>query len=105
MDGLRLGAPAPGWAAEARATAVLALPSIGANVAAMSQNTAQIVLAGHLDATVLSAVSVGEAVWVFGFVAAIGLANALPPLVAQLDGAGRRDEAGALFRQAFAAGG
>ncbi len=101
MDGLRLGAPAPGWAAEAKATAVLALPSIGANVAAMSQNTAQIVLAGHLDATVLSAVSVGEAVWVFGFVAAIGLANALPPLVAQLDGAGRRDEAGALFRQAL----
>ncbi len=100
MDGLRLGAPA-GWAAEARATALLALPSIGAQLAAMSQNTAQVVLAGHLDAGVLGAVSVGEAVWVFGFVAAIGLANALPPLVAQLDGAGRRAEVGALFRQAL----
>ena len=102
MDGLRLGTPAPaGWAADARAPAVLALPSIGAQLAGMGQNTAQVMLAGHLDAAVLGAISVGEAIWGFGFLAALGLANALPPLVAQLDGAGRRAEVGMLFCQAL----
>ncbi len=100
MTTRRLAAPGP-IGSEARATIALALPSVGAQLAAMGQNTAEIVLAGHMDADVLGAVSVGEAVWAFGFLAAIGLANALPPMVAQLDGAGRRAQVGAVFRQAL----
>ena len=48
------------------------------------------VLAGHLDAHMLGAVSVGTNVWLFdiAIVSVIGVMLALPPSVAQLDGAG-----------------
>src|SRR5690348_8855375 len=59
-----------------------------------------VILAGHLDARVLGAVSVGTDVWSLAFMTAAGVMLALPPVVAQLDGARRRHEVGPLFRQA-----
>jgi len=66
----------------------------------MGQSTVDVILAGHLDPLVLSAVSLGASLWAFAYLGAVGLALALPPLIAHLDGAGRRGAVGALFRQA-----
>ncbi len=90
-----------GWWTELRATAVLAAPIIAGELCYMGQNTVDILLAGHLDAHVLAAVSVGTNVWGLALMTAIGISYALPPAVARLDGAGRRGDSGAVFRQAL----
>ena len=64
-------------------------------------NVIDTILAGHLDAHTLAAVAIGTSVWSLAIVAAIGVMMALPPSVAQLNGAGRRDAIGPLFRQAL----
>ena len=63
-------------------------------------NLIDALLAGHLDAHTLGSVAVGASVWSLAIVAAIGVMMALPPSVAQLAGAGRREAIGPLFRQA-----
>jgi MATE family multidrug resistance protein len=85
---------------EAQATLHLALPLIGGQLAAFSWSIVDIVLAGHLGAAVLGAVAVGTNVVGFAIMAIMGVLMALPPSVAQLDGAGRRGEVASLFRQA-----
>ncbi|HET9019690.1 MAG TPA: MATE family efflux transporter [Acetobacteraceae bacterium] len=65
----------------------------------MGMNTVDVVLAGHLGATVLGAVAVGTALFHIANIAAIGVNAALSPSVAQLDGARLRAEVGPLFRQ------
>ncbi len=65
----------------------------------MGMNTVDVVLAGHLGATVLGAVAVGTALFHLANIAAIGVNAALSPSVAQLDGARRRDAVGPLFGQ------
>jgi MATE family multidrug resistance protein len=86
---------------EARATIALALPLIGGGVAIIGMTTVDAVLAGHLSGEVLGAVAVGAALFHLGNMAAAGVNAAISPSVAQLDGAGRRVEIGALFRQAM----
>jgi MATE family, multidrug efflux pump len=70
-------------------------------LSAIGMNVIDAMLAGHLDAHTLGAVAVGTSVWSLALVAAIGVMLALPPSVAQLNGADRRPEIGALFRQAL----
>src|SRR4249919_3084051 len=84
---------------EAGETLRLALPLMAGQLSAIGMNVVDVMLAGHLDAHTLGAVAVGTSVWSLALVAAIGVMLALPPSVAQLNGAGRRDEIGALFRQ------
>jgi MATE family multidrug resistance protein len=79
----------------------LALPLVTGQLSAIGMNVIDAMLAGHLDAHTLGAVAVGTSVWSLALVAAIGVMLALPPSVAQLNGAGRRPEIGALFRQAL----
>ncbi|MEP6897062.1 MAG: MATE family efflux transporter, partial [Rhodanobacter sp.] len=86
---------------ETRATVRLALPLIFAQLAAIGSNVIDTVLAGHVDAHVLGAVAVGANIWSLVIVSGIGMMMALPPSIAQLDGAGRRHEVGAVFRQAL----
>ncbi len=86
---------------EMRATVRLALPLIFAQLAAIGSNVIDTVLAGHVDAHVLGAVAVGANIWSLVIVSGIGMMMALPPSIAQLDGAGRRREVGAVFRQAL----
>ncbi len=86
---------------EVRATITLALPLICAQLAAMGSNVVDAVLAGHVSAHVLGAVAVGASVWSLAIVAGIGMMMAVPPSVAQLDGAGRRTEVGVVFRQSL----
>jgi MATE family multidrug resistance protein len=86
---------------EIGATIRLALPLITAQLAAVGTNAVDAVLAGHVSAHVLGAVAVGTSVWALAIVSGIGMMMAVPPSVSQLDGAGRRAEIGAVFRQAL----
>jgi MATE family multidrug resistance protein len=85
---------------EIGATVRLALPLILAQLAAIGSNVIDAVLAGHVGAHVLGAVAVGASVWSLAIVSGIGMMMSVPPSISQLDGAGRRHEAGAVFRQA-----
>ncbi|WP_266172123.1 MATE family efflux transporter [Dyella subtropica] len=86
---------------EIGATIRLALPLIAAQLAAVGTNVVDAMLAGHFSAHVLGAVAVGASIWALAIVTGIGMMMAVPPSVSQLDGAGRRPEVGALFRQAL----
>lgn len=86
---------------ELGATVRLALPLILAQLAAVGSNVIDAVLSGHVGAHVLGAVAVGASVWALAIVTGIGVMMAVPPSVAQLDGARRRGEIGAVFRQAL----
>jgi MATE family multidrug resistance protein len=76
------------------------VPLIGGQLAAFGGNTVDVLLAGHLGARVLGAVAIGTNVFSLAIMTIVGVMMAMPPSVAQLDGAGRRGEAAALFRQA-----
>lgn len=89
------------WWAELRATAALALPIVIGQLCFMGQSMVDVLLAGHLGAHVLGAVSIGSGVWALALMTALGVSYALPPAVSQLDGAGRREATGAVFRQAL----
>ena len=86
---------------ELGATLRLAVPLVLGQLSAIGMNVIDAMLAGHLDAHTLAAVAIGTSVWSLVIVAAIGVMMALPPSVAQLHGAGRRDAIGPLFRQAL----
>ncbi|HEV7776147.1 MAG TPA: MATE family efflux transporter [Luteibacter sp.] len=86
---------------EIGATIRLAFPLILAQLSAVGTNVVDAVLAGHLNAHTLGAVAVGTSVWSLAIVSGIGMMMAVPPSVAHLDGAGRRPEIGAVFRQAM----
>ena len=96
-----LRAQRPRLARELKEMLRLALPLVTGQLSAIGMNVIDAMLAGHLDAHTLGAVAVGTSVWSLALVAAIGVMLALPPSVAQLNGAGRRREIGALFRQAL----
>jgi multidrug resistance protein, MATE family len=86
---------------EIGATVRLALPLILAQLAAIGSNVIDAVLAGHVGAHVLGAVAVGASIWSLAIVLGIGMMMAVPPSISQLDGAGRRHEAGLVFHQAI----
>ncbi|MEO6065204.1 MAG: MATE family efflux transporter [Lysobacterales bacterium] len=93
--------PSPRLRIEVLATFWLALPIVGGQLLSVAMNVADTLLAGHLSTRVLAAVAMGYQIWVLALLAVLGLMLALTPTVAQLDGAGRRAEAGAMFRQAL----
>ncbi len=86
---------------ECRSTFKLALPLVFGHVATALIGFTDSVLAGRHSANTLAGVAVGTALWNVVVVALVGVLLAIPPSVSQLDGAGRRDEVPALFRQAL----
>ncbi|HEY6895099.1 MAG TPA: MATE family efflux transporter [Rhodanobacteraceae bacterium] len=96
-----LPALSPRLARELKEMLRLALPLVAGQLSAIGMNVIDAMLAGHLDAHTLGAVAVGTSVWSLAIVAAIGVMFALPPSVAQLNGAGRQEAIGPLFRQAL----
>lgn len=88
-------------AREVRATVRLALPLMLAQLASVGTNLLDAMLAGHHSAHVLGGVAVGTSVWSLAIFGGIGVMLAVPPSVAQLDGAGQRRAIGAVFRQAL----
>ncbi len=83
----------------------LALPLIATQLAAMSMNVVDVILAGHLGPEVLAPVAIGSSLWALAIIAISGLMSALPAAVAHLVGAGRHKEIWPLFRQAIVLGG
>lgn len=86
---------------ELRATTRLAGPLIGGQLCLIAGNVVDVLLAGHLGAPVLGAVAVGASIWSFALIGLSGLMMAVPPVVAALDGGGRRGEAAQVFRHAL----
>lgn len=86
---------------EIGATTRLALPIIAAQLSSVGPNVVDAVLAGHQGAHTQASVVTGVNIWVLAIVAGIGTMMAVPPTVAQLDGANRRGEIGAVFHQAL----
>lgn len=86
---------------ESADTLRLALPLIAGQLSGVGMTVIDTVLAGHLDAHTLGAVSVGANFWVLAYIAALGVTMALSPSVAQLNGAREHARIGVLFRQAL----
>lgn len=95
-------APAPTrFSRELRTTAVLAAPLVAGHVSTGLIGFVDNVLAGHHGTDTLAGVAIGTALFWLPVVVPMGTLMALPPTVSQLDGAGRRGEIGAVFRQAL----
>lgn len=96
--------PRPQWSTRLRKelgrTLSLALPLVIAQLLTVGMNVVDTMLSGHLGKDVLSAVTMGFPIWVVAQLVVIGVLLALTPAVAQRDGAGKRHEVGAIFRQA-----
>lgn len=86
---------------EMRASWRLALPIMLGQLASVGMGVLDTVLAGRHGQTTLAAVAIGSAVWSIVLLVLIGVLMAVPPAVSQLNGARRRAEIGAVFRQAL----
>ncbi|MGB4858995.1 MAG: MATE family efflux transporter [Dokdonella sp.] len=88
-------------ATEMRASARLATPLVLGQLSAIGMNAVDALLAGHFNAHTLAVVAVATSVWSLAIVGSIGVMLAVPPSVAQLNGAERRADIGPLFAQAI----
>lgn len=86
---------------EMGATSALALPLVLGQLSSMAMNVVDTILAGRHSALTQAAVAIGTAVWSVAILSLIGVMMAVPPSVAQLDGAGRRLEIASVFRQSL----
>ncbi|WP_166212458.1 MATE family efflux transporter [Cognatiluteimonas telluris] len=86
---------------EVRRSAVLAAPLVVGHLSTGLIGFVDSVIAGHHSTTTLASVAVGTALFWLPMMIPMGTLMSLPPSVSQLDGAGHRDEIGALFRQAL----
>ena len=77
---------------ELRATALLSAPLVVGQLSSMGMNVIDTVLAGRHGTQTLAAIGVGAPAWSVVILLCIGVLMAVPPSVAQLDGAGRRGE-------------
>jgi len=93
--------PAPRLGHELRATASLALPLVLGHVSTGLISFVDNVIAGHHGTRTLASVTVGTALLWLPMMVPIGTLIALTASISQLDGAGRRDQIGPLFRQAL----
>ena len=86
---------------EMRTTAILAAPLVLGHVSSGLIGFVDSALAGHHGTDTLAGVSVGNALYWLPMMVPMGVLMSLPPFVSELDGAGRREEVPALFRQAL----
>ena len=86
---------------EMRVSLVLALPLVLGQLAAMLMSVVDSVLAGHYGVDTLAAVTVGSSIWNVALFLSVGVMMAVPPSVAQLNGAGQRAAIAPRWRQAW----
>ena len=98
---MSVASPIPRFAREVRTSAVLAAPLVIGHLSTGLIGFVDSVIAGHYSTGTLASVAVGTALFWLPMMVPMGTLMALPPSVSQLDGAGRRGEIGALFRQAL----
>lgn len=95
--------PQPGGSGlgyEVTRTLLLATPLIIGQVTSFGMNFVDTVMAGRLGTVALGAIAVGSSVWAAGFLLSLGVLMSVSPAVSQLEGAGRRGQAGEMTRQA-----
>ena len=93
--------PVPGFGREVRTTAILAAPLVAGHLSTGLIGFVDSVIAGHHGTETLAAVAVGAALWALPMMLPMGTLMSLPPAVSQLDGSGRREGIGTLFRQSL----
>ncbi|PIJ51826.1 MATE family efflux transporter [Erwinia sp. OLTSP20] len=86
---------------EARQLLALAIPVIFAQVAQTAMGFVDTIMAGGVSATDMAAVAVGTSIWLPSILFGHGLILALTPVVAQLNGSGRRHLIAHQVRQAY----
>lgn len=86
---------------EARQLLALAIPVILAQVAQTAMGFVDTIMAGSVSATDMAAVAVGTSIWLPAILFGHGLILALTPVVAQLNGSGRRERIARQVRQAY----
>ena len=91
----------PGFGSEVRTTGRLAFPLVLGHVSTGLIGFVDNVIAGHHGTQTLAAVTIGTALLWLPMMVPIGTLISLTASVSQLNGAGRRDEIGPLFRQAL----
>ena len=89
------------FAGEVRRTLLLAAPIVAGQLSSVLMTFVDTVLAGRHGPSTLAGVAVGGAVWSVVILVLVGVLMAVPPSVSQLDGAGRHERIGPLFRQAL----
>lgn len=89
------------WRREAGATARLAAPLVGGQVAHVGLSFVDTLMAGRLGPAELAAVALGSSVWSAIFLFSMGVLMAVPPSVAQLMGSDRRERIAPMARQAL----
>ena len=89
------------YVTEARQLLALAIPVILAQVAQTAMGFVDTVMAGGYSATDMAAVAIGTSIWLPAILFGHGLLLALTPVIAQLNGSGRRDRIGFQVRQGF----
>ncbi len=91
----------PRFSDEVRSSARLAAPLAAGHLSHGLVGVVDTVVAGHHGTASLAAVAVGAALFWLPMMLPMGTLMALPPAVSQLDGAGRREEIGPLWRQSL----
>lgn len=86
---------------EARQLLALAIPVILAQVAQTAMGFVDTIMAGGYSATDMAAVAIGTSIWLPAILFGHGLLLALTPIIAQLNGSGRRDRIAEQVRQGF----
>lgn len=86
---------------EARQLLALAIPVILAQIAQTAMGFVDTVMAGGYSATDMAAVAIGTSIWLPAILFGHGLLLALTPIIAQLNGSGRRDRVAVQVRQGF----
>nr|WP_193569081.1 MULTISPECIES: MATE family efflux transporter [Serratia] len=79
----------------------LAIPVIIAQISQTAMGVVDTIMAGSYSATDMAAVAVGTSIWLPTILFGHGLLLALTPVIAQLNGAGRRDRIAYQVRQGF----
>ena len=82
-------------------TLILAGPLVVGQVTSFGMNFVDTVMAGRIGTVDLAAIAVGSSIWAAGFLFVLGVLLAVSATVSQLDGAGRRQQAGEFARQAL----
>ncbi len=91
--------PAVAWRGELRALTALALPLALTQLAQIAINTTDLVMMGRLGTDALAAGGLAVNIWILPALFGIGVASALPPLVAEALGARRPRQVRRVVRQ------
>lgn len=86
---------------EVMRTLILAGPLIIGQMTSYGMTLVDTIMAGRIGTIDLGAIAIGSSIWAAGFLFVLGVLLAVSATVSQLDGSGRRQQAGEFTRQAL----